>query len=90
MKHLDFMKYKVGDKVDVIRDSEGGYYPDKLLKILKKHDFVMTIVEVRYDLEEFWYHMKEDEGWSAWYESSIKNLAKKYEPINDRFEIMDL
>ena len=81
------MKYKLGDKVKMIRNKE---YPSKYLTVIDKlPDRVATIREIygnKYFMEEIIY---------AWFDTEIECLEEDYkkqlcDPIHSRFEILDL
>ena len=83
------MKYKVGDRVR-IKDNIERYNGDisSVEFYLKKNNYILTIYAIN---EKKGYYIMQ--GWQGiWEESSIIGLYEEiiYEPINNRFEILDL
>lgn len=93
------MKYKVGDRIKIIEDMRS--WDEWYHTTLQQCDppYVVTITEVcslkentenkgrrdicGYMVEEFSKNV-------IWYEDEITGLREKLEPINNRFEILDL
>ncbi len=77
------MKYKVGDKVKLkVLDS----YCMEAVRDIKKINGIGTIREIS---ENTYYYMEEI-GWN-WTDKQVEEYKEPvYEPINSRFEILDL
>ena len=83
------MKYKVGERVEVKRNKEFHNDVKNKLKIV---DYVIIIDEVVdwFEREDDNYYYSTDvEGW-VFGDEHIVGMAEEYEPIADRFEILDL
>ena len=77
---------KVGDKV-IMRKGE-DYYHTRTKEMLAKFNYVVTIEKISREGEIYW--IEEDEGFTYWTESSIEELYIEPNPIQTRFEILDL
>jgi len=79
-------KYKVGQKVKMIKETDKEYrfsYSSKTIENLRKHNYIFTIKGL---FSDKYYDMAEDNG--AWQDIHIKGLF--HENIDSRFEILDL
>ena len=88
MGAVRLMKYKVGDKVRIKKDIS---YSNFLIKRLEKHNYILTIVKVKYDfLDDFSiikYYIVKEIKFTVIKSSFIEGL---YEPIKSRFDLLDL
>jgi len=89
------MKYKIGDKVEIIAHDN---YNTDIREALKKHKNIFTIKDFTREKsanghEMFRIYKMEEIGYN-WSEREIKEFAKIIEEVSDsidnRFEIMDL
>ena len=79
-------KYKIGDKVKIVKDS-GIFYLPHVENILIETNYILTVK----DFDVFGYCvMEEIEG--GWADYTIECLVEEeiYDPIYSRFEILDL
>ncbi len=88
------MKYKVGDRVRIKEIREGRNWCKSFRAKFQKIDtpYVVTITEVNCNEEgEYSYLMKELPDNMVWY-NEIESLYEEptYEPIKNRWEILDL
>ena len=86
------MRYKIGDKVKIKQNN--SYHPDAQ-KMLAEVDHIMTIKTVL----SANYIMETNNIYNRWADDAIEDMNKKGkkkkkiippEPINNRFEILDL
>jgi hypothetical protein len=89
------MKYEIGDKVEIEKDHE---YNDEALSGLIENNYILTITSKHPDnqlMETGFYRVKEFD-FMVWREEYIKCLYKEpiieqvLDPINSRFDILDL
>ncbi len=82
------MKYKVGDKVKIKRNTTLLGYPEVVKSYLNKNNYILTIYDVNVEKECY-----EMDGWQGpWSEGLIECLYIEpiYEPVKSRFELLDL
>lgn len=87
------MKYEVGDKVVMRVDPiDGSNYNPRALDFLKENKYIFTITKIQEFSGYNSAHMKETEemGWNI--NTQVKELYVEpiTDPINSRFEILDL
>jgi hypothetical protein len=75
------MKYKVGDR---IRVKKKYGYRDDIMETLIRTNYVLTINRI---VESGSYYEMIEENLATWHEMYIEDL---YDPIENRFEILDL
>ena len=79
------MRYKVGQKVEVISEE---YWGEPLKKILKMRNNILTISKVMKVEYGYCYYMTEvPSNTVLWVDEEILGIV---DPVEDRFEILDL
>jgi hypothetical protein len=84
------MKYNIGDKVLMKSILEFETYSELARAYLTKHKNIFTIRSISISMTRDTFNMEETKS-LIWYDNQIEKVEHEtYEPINDRFEILDL